>query len=179
MNEVVRYMLNITIGWEWALGIFGALILIAWKGSARFTALETSMDWVKDTLKDLKTGADNAANPAFAAHSPVNLNATGEVWILESGLKNYIDTNRDLLLKQCVEKKGTNPYEVQKQTFKLFDEIEFDPIFEDKLKKFAFDKGTTMSVIRRIGGIYLRNICLEDFGMNKDEIDSHDPDKKK
>ena len=55
--------LTIEIGWEWALGIVGLLILIAWKGSARFTALETSMQWVKDTLHDLKVSAENATAP--------------------------------------------------------------------------------------------------------------------
>lgn len=168
-------MLTISIEWPYFLGIVGTLILMAWYSSARFTALETSMEWVKEILKDLKTGADNAANPAFAAGSPVNLNSTGEIWIYESGLKDYINSNKDSFLKQCVEKKETNPYEVQKHTFKIFDEIIFDAAFEDKLKKFAFEKGTTMSVVRRIGGIYLRNICLDSFGMNKDEIDRHDP----
>lgn len=170
--------MDIHIGWEYFLGIMGGLILIAHYSNGRFTALETSMTWVKDILKDLKTGADNATNPAFGAHSPVNLNATGETWLVESGLKEHIDSNKDYFIKQCAEKKETNPYEVQKHTFKLFDETDFDSPFEDRLKKFAFEKGTSMSVIRRIGGIYLRNLCLQDFGMNKDEIDKHDPAKQ-
>ena len=52
-------MLTINIGWEWALGILGLLILMAWNGSARFTALETSMEWVKRTLNDLKIAIEN------------------------------------------------------------------------------------------------------------------------
>jgi len=171
--------LNINISWEWALGIVGTLIFIAWQGSKRFTALETSMEWVKETLHDLKTGADNTANPAYTVHSPVNLNSTGKQWIVESGLKDYIDSNKSYFIGQCEEKKETNPYEVQKHAFKLFDEIKFDPALEDKLKKFAYEKGTTMSVIHRIGGIYLRNLCLESFNMNTEDIDKHDPDKPK
>jgi hypothetical protein len=167
--------LIIHISWEWALGIVGTLILIAWQGSRRFAALETSMEWVKETLHDLKTGADNASNPAYVVHSPVNLNATGKLWITESGLRSYIDENKEVFLKTCEEKKETNPYEVQKHIFKLFDEIKFDPAFEDKLKKFCYERGTTMSVIRRIGGIYLRNLCLERFNMKKEDIDRHNP----
>jgi hypothetical protein len=56
-------MITITVGWQWALGIFGLLILIAWKGSARFTALETSMEWIKRTLNELKIAVDNASGP--------------------------------------------------------------------------------------------------------------------
>ena len=52
-------MITINVGWEWALGIFGLLILIAWKGSARFTSLETSMQWVKQTLSELKKAIEN------------------------------------------------------------------------------------------------------------------------
>lgn len=52
-------MITINVGWEWALGIFGLLILIAWKGSARFTSLETSMNWVKQTLTELKIAIQN------------------------------------------------------------------------------------------------------------------------
>jgi hypothetical protein len=167
--------LIIHISWEWALGIVGTLIIIAWQGSRRFSVLETSMEWVKETLHDLKTGADNASNPAYAVHSPVNLNSTGEIWIARSGLRDYIDLRKESFFKACEIKKDTNPYEVQKRTFKLLDELEFDLAFEDALKKFSYEQGTTMSVLRRIGGIYLRNLCLENFNMKKEDIDKHDP----
>ena len=52
-------MITINVGWEWALGIFGLLLLIAWRGSARFTSLETSMQWVKQTLSELKMAIEN------------------------------------------------------------------------------------------------------------------------
>ncbi|WP_456737465.1 MULTISPECIES: hypothetical protein [unclassified Bradyrhizobium] len=37
-----------------------ALIAMAWYSSGRFTALETSMDWVKNMLLDLKKSIDEA-----------------------------------------------------------------------------------------------------------------------
>jgi hypothetical protein len=166
---------TLNIGWEYFLGILGGLIAIAWYTNGRFTALETSMEWVKDTLRELKISADNADNKAFSSLSPVNLTEIGEQWITESGLKDYIERNKDFYIENCAEKKDTNPYEVQKHIFSLFDEVTFEPAFEDKLKKFAFDHGTTMAVLRRIGGIYLRNICLASFGMNTEDIDRHSP----
>lgn len=171
--------LTIIVPWAYALGFIGILLVIAWKGSGRFSALETSMEWVKEILKDLQTKIDNSAKPAFGSSSPVNLNPTGDSWIKESGLKNYIDSNKDYFIKLCEDKKDTNPYEVQKYTFKVFDELNFDPAFEDKLKKFVYEKGTTINVMRRIGGIYLRNLCLEHFKMNREDIDKHDPTAKK
>ncbi|WP_456840709.1 hypothetical protein [Bradyrhizobium sp. USDA 4486] len=37
-----------------------ALIAMAWYSNGRFTALETSMDWVKNMLVDLKRSIDDA-----------------------------------------------------------------------------------------------------------------------
>jgi hypothetical protein len=127
--------LVIDVSWEWTLGIVGILIAGAWYASRRFTALETSMEWVKEVLRDLKISSDNAATPAFGTHSPVNLNQTGEEWIVESGLKEYIENNKDYFLKECQEEKNKNPYEVQKRAFRLLDEVAFDPALEVRLKK--------------------------------------------
>ena len=67
----ISSMITINVGWEWALGIFGLLILIAWKGSARFTSLETSMDWVKRTLNELKIAIENGKQGSDSGKHPV------------------------------------------------------------------------------------------------------------
>lgn len=157
----------------------GGLVAVAWYSSSRFTALETSMKWLKESLHDLKVSTDNASNPVFSQQSPVNLNKTGDVWLIESGLKEYLDSHKKDLLDICEEKRSTNPYEVQNHIFRHFDTIKFEPAFEDKLKKFAFEKGTNMGIVRRVGAIYFRNLCLDHFGMNREDIDVHDPDKPK
>ncbi len=173
--------LDIYISWEWALGIIvtlcGSLLTVAWFGSKRFTALETSMEWVKETLKELKTSNDNAPNPAFASHSPINLTERGSEWLEESGLKEYVNGHKNELIRVCEEKRATNPYEVQNHIFKLFDTLPFEPEFEDGLKTFAYQKGTSMDIMRRVGAIYFRNLCIAEFGMNKDDIDKHDPQR--
>jgi hypothetical protein len=171
--------MTIHISWEYFLGIVGVIIAIGIHSHGRFTVLETSMDWVKDTMGELKLAIDNINTKAFASHSPVNLTVAGENWLAESGLKQYLDTNKDELLKVCEEKKTTNPYEVQAHVFKYFDTMIFKDNFEDKLKKFAFEKGLTMETVRRIGAIYFRNMCLDQFGMKRDDIDKHDPAKPK
>ena len=160
-------MINITIGWEWALGIFGLLILIAWKGSARLAALETSMDWVKDTLNDLKVAADNAPRQVFGVGSPIDLRPVGLDWLNESGLKAYIDANSDKLLNLCEEKRSTNPYEVQKHIFAMFDTLQIAAGVEDRVREFAYEQGTTTAILRRVGAIYLRNLYFEKFAHHR------------
>ncbi|QHP67442.1 hypothetical protein EI171_08375 [Bradyrhizobium sp. LCT2] len=52
--------ITIHIGWEYFVGLLSALIAMAWYSNGRFTALETSMDWVKNMLIDLKKAIDDA-----------------------------------------------------------------------------------------------------------------------
>jgi hypothetical protein len=169
--------LIIHVGWEYFLGIMAALIGVAWYSSSRFTAIETSMKWVKETLGELKVNADNSRNPVFMSQSPINLNSLGQEWLSESGMKKYVEQNKEALYESCSNMLQTNPYEVQKHIFQLFDRLNFKQTDEDHFKEFAFNKGTTMNVLRRIGAIYFRNLCLERFGMSRDEIDKHDPEK--
>lgn len=173
--------LTINISWEHALTIVAFLIsgpaVIAWYANGRFTKLETSMEWVRETVKEIKVFVDNAGTtPAFASQSPINLTPIGEQWLTESGLRDYIDTNKDTLLSQCQSKRETNPYEVQKYVFDLFDRLQLPKDVDDRVKQYAFEKGTTMAVMRRVGGIHLRNVCLDNFGMNREDIDKHAPE---
>ncbi len=171
--------LIINIDWVYFLGIMGSIIFIAWYSSARFTALETSMQWVKKILNELKVASDNKNTPAFISKSPINLTAIGEKWLIESGIKEYLDLNKEIIMTKCKEKEDTNPYEVQEHVFKLFDTLELEPDFENKLKKFAYEQGTTMNIMRRVAAIYFRNLCLKKFEMDMEDIDKHNSEKPK
>jgi len=166
-------VITINVGWEWGLGIFGLLILIAWKGSARFTALETSMEWIKRTLSELKIVVDNAngVKVAFGAASPVNLKPVGLEWLGQSGLKAYIDKHKQQLLEMC-KARSRNRYELERHIFDLLDDHRFPAELDDGLKRFAFEKGTSMAVIRRVGAIYLRNLCRDQFGTRNEDIET-------
>jgi hypothetical protein len=115
--------ITINISWEWALGILGTLILIAWKTNGRFTAIEISLQWISDTLNDLKIDIDNVRARVFQTGSPVTLTDKGAIWLVDSGLKEYIDLNNAFLMEWCAIKKDTNAYEVQEYVFSLFDKL--------------------------------------------------------
>ncbi|MFH1218640.1 MAG: hypothetical protein V1679_02265 [Candidatus Peregrinibacteria bacterium] len=170
--------LNINIGWEYFLVIIGALIAIAWYAGSRFAKIDEAIKWIKTAINDLKTTSDNEKTPAFDSQSPVNLNSRGEEWLRESGLKEYIDSHKDNFMRTCEDKKDHNPYDIQQYIFSYFDNVELEPKIDKKLKEFAFQKGTTMNIIRRVAGIYFRNLCLQEFGMAVDDIDKHKPSTK-
>jgi hypothetical protein len=59
--------ISIHIGWEYFLGLIGTLIGIAYYTNGRLTRLETTVEWVKDTLARLTarlgTPSDDQATP--------------------------------------------------------------------------------------------------------------------
>ena len=171
-------MITLNISWEWALGIIGTLLLLAWKGSSRFSAIETGLEWIVDRLKDLKIDIDNVRNQAFQNNSPLVLTTKGTQWLNDSGLKEYIDANLPILRKSCAHKQETNAYEVQQHVFSLFDKMEFEKSFDDRLKQYAYEQGISMEVLRRIGAIYFRDICLTDFKMDMKDLDSNHEEKR-
>jgi len=200
MEEIV-----IKINWIYFLGILGSLIYMAWQASSRFTKLETDMTWVKDVVKkidenttkkiddlskdvnkkideiskdvnELRVSAENKKTPLFASQSPVRLTPNGEKVLNESGLKAYIDTHSDLINK-CKDSKLSNAYEVQTFAFDLFDALDFDEEFDLRIKQYAYDHGISLDIIKRVGALYFRDLCLIDNGMPVTDIDKHNPDK--
>ncbi len=132
-------------------------------------------DKIEPDLKDVRerfAALEGSLGKTFASASPVKLLPKGEQILNESGLKNYIDENQKILLEQfkssCITK---NQYDIQDQSFRFFDELDFG-VFEDKLKKAAFDHGMNISTIRRIGGIYFRDIALLEAGFKPEDLDA-------
>jgi len=104
---------------------------------AKFSRLETLVGTLQENVKSIRTTLDNMMNPAYGAASPINLNTTGDKWVVEAGLKDYIDKNKDTLMKDCQTDTKSNPYEIQQCAFKVFDNIVFESSFENTLQSFG------------------------------------------
>jgi hypothetical protein len=154
------HMLTINIGWEFVLGIFGTLIALAYYSNGRLTRLETNFDWVADAVRDLIIKVENVSAKAFEIGSPISLTATGERLLRDSGLKSYIDHRRDELTARLRAQAPLDLYTVQESAFRLFDRIYLDDSFARHLSKFAYRNGASTDLLRRVGGIYLRDIAV-------------------
>ena len=55
----------IKIDWQYFLGTIGALIGIAYYVNGQFTKLETSMEWLKEALLELKLRLTDQRNNHF------------------------------------------------------------------------------------------------------------------
>jgi hypothetical protein len=65
--------LIINVNWEYFLGILGTLIALAYYANGRFTKLETSVEWLKDAMRELKitsAKAVSASSPATRSTRP-------------------------------------------------------------------------------------------------------------
>lgn len=149
------------------MGIIGALVGVAWYSSSRFTAIETSIKWIKESITKLEGKNENA----FEGTSPIKLLEKGESILEGSGLKKYIDENQAVLIRMCCDTAAhSTPYEIQEAAFTFFDTFQFGE-FDTKLKQAAFEYGSSLAVVRRIGGIYFRDIMLQKYHYKPEDLD--------
>jgi hypothetical protein len=152
-------MLSINI-WEYFLGLLGTLIGLAYCANRRVTRIETNVEWLADTARDLAIRIENISERAFESGSPISLTATGEQLLRDSGLKSYIDHHRDELTAQLRARAPFDLYAIQKSAFRLLDRISLHDPFARHLNKFAYRSGTSTDLLRRVGAIDLRDIAV-------------------
>ncbi len=158
----------INIGWEFFLIIMGTLIGIAWYAGYRFSALDISVKWIKESITKLEGRMDNA----FGSASPIKLLPRGIEVLETSGLKKYINNNKQNLITKCDFKKGlVNQYDIQERAFECFDKLNLGT-FEQKLKDASYKYGMSLETIKRIGGIYFRDILLSENGFTPEDLDN-------
>ncbi|MFA6601773.1 MAG: hypothetical protein WCT02_02845 [Candidatus Paceibacterota bacterium] len=129
---------------------------------------------IKPDLQNVRerfAALEGSIGKTFASGSPVSLLPKGQQVLKESGLMKYIDENKDALLAKfgsvC---PMTNQYDIQEQSFRFFNDLDFG-LFEESLKKAAFDFGMDIATVRRIGGIYFRDIALLKAGFKPEDLD--------
>ena len=92
--------------------------------------------------------------------SPLNLTDKGTALLEESGAKEYIEKNKESLLKQFEDM--TIPYDIQKKAGEVMsEELEKD----EGVKEFVFRKGEFMKDVADVAGIALRDVVLEHKGI--------------
>ncbi len=164
--------------------ICSTLIWFDWVTGSRFTKVETDIDWLKNSMRkideisrdvnELRVNAENKKTSFFAAQSPVRLTENGQKLLTESGLKDYIDRRKDLL-DNCASSELPNAYEVQQYAFDLFDNINFEGEFDPIIKQYTFEHGISLDIVKRIGALYFRDLCLERKGMKDIDVDKYKP----
>lgn len=158
----------IYIGIWKTLGLFATVVLGTWYAAYRLGKVETKVGTLETSVSTLGGRVDHL----YDGQSPVALLPKGVKILEESGLKKWIDSNRGDLLEKCKSTHAMgNPYDIQIAAFAFFDRLNFPADFEETLKTSAFQNGVNMDNVRRIGGIYFRDICLEESGFEPTDLD--------
>jgi c-di-AMP phosphodiesterase-like protein len=148
--------------WKW-LVIMAGIVSTAWYTAYRLGRVETRIEVIETSVSNINARIDNLYN----GRSPIALLPKGVKILDESGLKEWINDNRQKLFDQCkANYVMKSPYDVQIAAFSFFDKIGFPSEFELKLKNSAFENGVSLENIRRVGGIYFRDICLDELGLD-------------
>lgn len=150
----------INIGWEYFLSIMGSLIAVAYYAQGRFTGLESDVTWLKEMISELTIRAENQHTKLFTNTSPASLTPNGYQALKACGLKSYIDANCSAMVAR-LDAVTSDPYKLERQTFRLLANMRFEKVVELHLNKFAFAKGISTDFVRRLGAIYLRDIAAQ------------------
>lgn len=150
----------------------------------RLSTLEGTVAAIQTQLNNLQT---NSPSNYIQANSPKSLTDNGKVLLDESGMKQFIEDQFTTLLGSVQEKlsaKGEDysAYDVQEAALEVVRDQANDKPFLP-IKDYAFTKGLDLSNIQLVGGIYLRDKCLESLGFDVDsyyasEGDGHDHHRK-
>ncbi len=169
MDPNITRDLVIHIGAIEFISFIGFVLLCTWFISNKLGRVETKVDGFETRFTNLEGRLDNS----FSSASPIALQKKGTIILEDSGLKKYIDEKKDILLSKCKEKRTMqNQYDIQISAFKFFDDFNFGD-FEESLKKSAYKHGVSMDIVRRIAGIYFRDICLSHLGFTPEDLDKN------
>lgn len=128
-----------------------------------------SIQDLRERLAKVEAGKANISSQYFQANSPLSLTDKGKAVLLDSSGKDYIEKNKDVLLKQIKERSPKNAYDVQEYSIDIIKSKtqldDFNPI-----KNYAFKEGLDFDLVIKILGIYLRDFALIDNGFNINEL---------
>lgn len=134
---------------------------------------------IRTSLQDIRerfARLEGSLSGTFKTQSPISLLPKGQEILDKSGLKFYIDAHSSELLAQCKSSNSMgNPYDIQEASFKFFDKLSFPSEVEEALKTIAFGYGVDITVVRRVGGIYFRDLCLKEHGFTLEDLDRSTP----
>lgn len=145
----------------------GAIIAATWIVARKFGHIETKIE----TFDIRLTGIESKSSGSLQTQSPIQLTEKGNRILEGSGLKAYIDQETENLYKSVCSGKMDTPYDVQENVFGFFGEYVFPSETENRLKTFAYNEGVSFEVVKRIGAVYFRDICLTKKNFAVEDID--------
>jgi len=95
----------------------------------------------------------------FKSASPLSLTPVGKTMLQESGLKDFIDANKDELIKNVESQKPQTNYDAEAISRSVMLSLSDDPRL-NTVKDYAFQNGKDLTMMLMAGGIYLRDMVF-------------------
>ncbi|HEV3244915.1 MAG TPA: hypothetical protein VG102_00990 [Candidatus Paceibacterota bacterium] len=147
--------------------------------------IDTKLEGMQASLSEIKATANllyQAHLKTIGAGSPIKLLALGQEISNTLNVPEKINTHWEAISAEIAKKNPQNPYDIQTVSMAIAKSC-FDTIFTEEerneAKTVAFNKGVNLAEIYAVLGIEIRNRVMKERGLPLDEIDKHDPAKKK
>lgn len=101
------------------------------------------------------------------------LSEKGEKLFNESGIKNIIDSQKEMLFTAIKEKDPKNAYDVQEFSKQVIELLKDNSEILGQLKDTAYKLGVGVEEILFVGSMYLRDIALKERGFKPEDLDNH------
>lgn len=95
----------------------------------------------------------------FKTSSPKNLTEVGIKMLNESGLKDFIDANKDELIKKVESNKPQTNYDIEQSAINAMLPLAGDTRL-NKIKEYVFQNGKDLTMMLIASGIYLRDLII-------------------
>lgn len=141
------------------------------KYSEKINTLEKAISAIDNLREKLAKVEAEKANIGdyIQAKSPLMLTDKGKAVLLDSGGKDYIEKNKNILLTEIKNLSPKNAYDVQEYAKKVIIDKSASNDFNN-IKNYAFKEGLDFNIIVNVMGIYLRDYALIDNGFNVNEL---------
>ena len=172
------------ISFLWAIigsTVSGFLLILGWSLTAgrKFQIiddLKTGFSELQKEIKDLVSRVSKIEGNLFGIArpgSPIKLTPLGTEVLNDSGILNFISSKKELLVGKIKSQNPSTAYDVQEITKNIFnvEGLDLSKEEENKLKDYAFKKGTTLKDVFYAGAIYFRDIALEELGFKTEDLD--------
>ncbi len=153
------------------LGIIASLIGIAWFAGIKIGKIENSIEWIKNEIEKIWNIVRE--KPITVSNSPMVLNETGQKILNESGIKNIILENKEMLLNAIREKNPETAYDVQEIAKKVVNLLKENTDIFIRLKNGAFKSGTNIDSVLLVGSFPLRDMALKELGFKTEDLDNN------
>lgn len=147
--------------------------------------IDDKLDGMHASISEIKATTNllyQAHLTTIRAASPIKLTPLGQEISDTLAVPAKVNAHWEAISAEMDKKNPQNPYDIQTVALAIARNC-FDKIFTEEerneAKTVAFNKGLNLLEIYPIIGIEIRNRVMKEKGLPLDEIDKHDPAKKK